>query len=72
MNGKGFTSNIQKGNQVNVGDLLLEADLQTIKDSEYDPTTMVIITNSADYADVRVTKEENIAHADELLELSNT
>lgn len=69
MNGKGFTSNIQKGNQVNVGDLLLEADLQTIKDSEYDPTTMVIITNSADYADVKVTKEENIAHADELLEL---
>ena len=63
MNGKGFTSNIQKGNQVNVGDLLLEADLQTIKDSEYGRTTMVIITDSADYADVKVTKEENIAHA---------
>ena len=69
MNGEGFTSNIQKGDQVNVGDLLLEADLQTIKDHKYDPTTMVIVTNSADYADIKVTEEENIVQADELLEL---
>ncbi len=69
MNGEGFTSHIQKGDQVNVGDLLLEVDLQTVKDHDYDPTTMVIITNSADYADIKVTETENIAHADELLEL---
>lgn len=69
MNGEGFTSHIQKGEQVNVGDLLLEVDLSTVQDKGYDPTTMIIVTNSADYAEVKVTEEENITQADELLEL---
>ncbi len=69
MNGEGFASHIQKGEQVNAGDLLLEVDLSTVQDKGYDPTTMIIVTNSADYAEVKVTEEENITQADELLEL---
>lgn len=69
MNGEGFTSHIQKGEQVNAGDLLLEVDLSTVQDKGYDPTTMIIVTNSADYAEVKVTEEENVTQADELLEL---
>lgn len=69
MNGEGFTTHVQKGDKVQAGDLLIKANLETIKEHEYDTTTMVIITNSADYGQVIVTEEAEVSHADELLEL---
>ena len=69
MNGEGFTSHVQKGDKVQAGDLLIEANLDAIKEHNYDTTTMVIVTNTADYGEVIVTQENTIANADELLEL---
>ena len=69
MNGEGFKTHVQKGDKVQAGDLLIEANLDTIKEHNYDTTTMVIVTNTADYGEVIVTEENTIAKADELLEL---
>ena len=69
MNGEGFTTHVQKGDKVQAGDLLIEADLETIKAHDYDTTTMVIVTNSSDYSQVIVTEENQVSHADELLEV---
>lgn len=69
MKGKGFVSHVQEGDKVTAGDLLIEADLQEIKDSNYDTTTMIIVTNTPDYADVNVIAEGNVTHTDELLKL---
>ena len=69
MKGKGFVSHVQKGDKITTGDLLIEADLQAIKDSNYDTTTMIIVTNTPDYAEITVSAEGQVTHADELLKL---
>jgi len=69
LDGKGFKAHVQKGDQVTAGDLLLEADLSVIKEEGYDATTMIILTNSDNYDDIKVSKEQNIKHADEFFEL---
>ena len=69
MNGEGFIAHVQKGDTVQAGDLLIEANLDTIKEHEYDSTTMVIVTNTDNYSEVIVTKENTIKHDDELLEV---
>ncbi|MDN6162101.1 MAG: glucose PTS transporter subunit IIA [Atopostipes sp.] len=69
MEGKGFSSHISKGDRVSAGDLLLEADLDTIKENDYDTTTMVIITNSSDYSEILAKNEKHVNHSDNLLEI---
>ena len=69
MNGEGFKAHVQKGDTVKAGDLLIEANIDTIKEHNYDTTTMVIVTNTPEYGKVIVTEESTIATADELLEL---
>lgn len=69
LNGEGFISHVQKGDHVNAGDLLIEADLEKIKSHDYDTTTIIVVTNTMNYEKVITTQEENISHSDELLEL---
>ena len=54
LNGKYFTSHITEGQKVKHGDKLVSFDLQKIQDEGYDPTVMVMVTNSSDYSDITV------------------
>ena len=72
LNGEGFTTHVQKGDQVKAGDLLLEADLDAIKAHDYDVTTIIVVTNTTEYGEIIVTQEDDISQADELLELVPT
>lgn len=72
MKGEGFKSYVKQGDQVAVGDLLLEADLNAIKEHEYDTTTMIIVTNTFDYSDFQIQKEGSIEHSEALLKISST
>lgn len=47
LNGKYFQSAVSDGKKVRKGDLLMEVDLQELIKEGYDPTTMVIVTNSS-------------------------
>ena len=69
MNGEGFVTHVQKGDHVEAGDLLIEANLETIKEHNYDTTTIIVVTNTMNYKEVLVTEVDNITHSDELLEL---
>jgi PTS system beta-glucosides-specific IIC component len=55
--GKFFSPKIKTGDTVNVGDVLVEFDLEQIKNAGYDVTTPVIVTNTSDYNQISVTKE---------------
>lgn len=59
-NGKGFTVKVEQGTVCRRGDLLLEFDLNYLK-QKYDMTTPVIITNTFDYKDIQKTYTD---HAD--------
>ena len=49
MEGKGFTSFVKQGDKVKEGDLLIEFDLDKIKENNLDATVMVVNSNSANY-----------------------
>lgn len=50
--GEHFTTNKQNGDKVSKGDLLGTFDRQAIQEAGYDDTVMVIVTNTADYAEI--------------------
>ena len=43
---------MKQGDLVKRGDLLLTADLDVIKAAGYDPTVMMVVTNTGDFASV--------------------
>lgn len=67
LNGEGFTAHIKQGDKVKKGDLLVEFDLDFIKEKGYDPTTMMIITNSANYLEFIPAKETHLKQGDKAL-----
>lgn len=52
MNGEGFEPKVTKGQQVNAGDLLAVVDLAKIEAAGYDPTTIMVVTNTAKLSEV--------------------
>lgn len=52
LEGKGFTKKVADGEKVHAGDVLIEADLDTIRNAGYPATTMVILTNADQYSEV--------------------
>lgn len=52
LGGLHYTAHVNTGDQVNIGDLLIEFDMEKIKEAGYDITTPVIISNSGNFEDV--------------------
>lgn len=52
MDGKGFTKEVSDGDKVHAGDILVEADLEEIKNAGYQTTTMMILTNTDEFGNV--------------------
>ena len=50
--GKGFTKKVSDGDKVHAGDILVEADLEEIKNAGYQTTTMMILTNTDEFGNV--------------------
>ncbi|WP_217363769.1 glucose PTS transporter subunit IIA [Paenibacillus sp. DCT19] len=60
LKGEGFTLHVKEGDQVHVGDVLMEVDLVLIQNKGFDIVTPVIITNSGSYASVSGFEAETI------------
>ncbi|BDR59076.1 beta-glucoside-specific PTS transporter subunit IIABC [Xylocopilactobacillus apicola] len=67
LEGKYFESFVKEGDQVRVGQKLLEFDLAKIKESGYDPTVIVVITNSSNYLSVLSPADSEPIKAEESL-----
>ena len=52
MDGKGFTEKVSDGDKVHAGDILVETDLEEIKNAGYQTTTMMILTNTDEFGNV--------------------
>lgn len=59
LNGKHFKSHIQNETKVKLGDLLLEFDIEALKEEGYNLVTPVVVTNSNDYIKIIPMFEEN-------------
>ena len=69
MNGDGFDQKVAQGDKVKAGDVLGTFDAAKIAAAGLDDTTMVIITNTADYASVTPVAEGTVAKGDVVIEL---
>lgn len=69
LNGKFFKSHVKQGDEVSVGDLLIEFDLDAIIAEGYDTISPVIITNSNDFSKVTHTNLKTTNEGEVLLEL---
>ncbi|QTL52350.1 beta-glucoside-specific PTS transporter subunit IIABC [Priestia aryabhattai] len=70
LEGKHFTSKVKQGQEIKVGDLILEFDIEAIKEEGYDTITPVIITNSSEYSDIVINENKNIKKDSVLLSLN--
>lgn len=57
LNGKHYTAHAKEGDRVKKGQLLLEFDMEAIKKDGYNVTTPVLIANTDDFSEVKVTAE---------------
>ena len=47
LKGEGFTPKVSAGRRVARGEPLVDVDLKTVRDAGYDPTTILVVTNTA-------------------------
>ena len=64
LNGKYFTAHTESGAEVKKGDLLLEFDMEKIKEEGYELSTPVIVTNSDETGEVRASEAEEVNSGD--------
>ena len=69
MNGEGFDQKVAQGDKVKAGDVLGIFDSNKIAAAGLDDTTMVIVTNTADYASVAPVATGSVAKGDALIEV---
>lgn len=70
LNGEHFTTNVQKGDTVHQGDLLGTFDVAALKAANYNPTVMLVVTNTANYANVERLKVTNVQAGEQLVALT--
>ncbi|WP_105979196.1 beta-glucoside-specific PTS transporter subunit IIABC [Bacillus paralicheniformis] len=66
LEGKFFKPLVQAGDKVKAGDLLIQFDLEKIKEAGYDPVTLAVITNTDQY-DIKVTQLKEVNRQDTLM-----
>ncbi|QID95716.1 PTS transporter subunit EIIC [Limosilactobacillus fermentum] len=69
LQGKGFETLVQKGQEVKAGDPLVKFDIDAIKEAGYTVTTPIVITNSKEYGQVRQVAFGEVKTGDKILDL---
>ena len=69
MNGEGFEQKVSQGDKVKAGDVLGTFDSNKIAAAGLDDTTMVIVTNTADYASVTPVASGSVVKGDAIIEV---
>ncbi|TPG71369.1 PTS beta-glucoside transporter subunit EIIBCA [Brevibacillus laterosporus] len=69
LEGKHFTAHVQTGDQVKIGELLIEFDLHEIRQAGFETITPVIITNTDQYLEIETSSQPAIKEKELLLTL---
>lgn len=69
LNGEGFTAHIKQGDQIKQGQLLVEFDMNKIKEAGYSLETPVLVTNYADLKEVKNTNASSVQLQETLIEV---
>ena len=69
LNGEGFTAHIKQGDQIKQGQLLVEFDMNKIKEAGYSLETPVLVTNYADLKEIKNTSASSVQLQETLIEV---
>lgn len=67
LGGKHYTAFVSEGDEIKIGQKLIEFDIEEIKKAGYDITTPVIVTNSFDYENILPEKKGNVEYGEKIL-----
>jgi PTS system beta-glucosides-specific IIC component len=70
LNGKPFVPKVKEGQRVKTGEVLIEFDIQAIKDAGLDTVTPVVIVNSDAFKTIQFTESERISTGDSLMTIA--
>ncbi len=70
LKGEGFTVLVVKGERVTRGEVLGTVDLEVIKAAGYDPTTMVVVTNTKNLTAVTPRTGEDVVVGDSVIDIT--
>ncbi len=70
LKGEGFTVNVAKGDRVTAGDVLATVDLEVVKAAGYDPTTIVVVTNTKSLTTVAPLTGKDVAVGDPVIDIT--
>lgn len=69
LKGEHYTAHVSQGDHVKAGDLLLEFDIDAIKEAGYDVITPIIICNTPNYPDMKCLTGMEVKELDPIIEL---
>ena len=69
LKGEYFTIHAADGQDVKKGDLLMEADIEKIKEAGYDVITPVIVCNPDDFSEIQMAESGDVAQGDAISDL---
>jgi maltose/glucose-specific phosphotransferase system IIC component/glucose-specific phosphotransferase system IIA component len=69
LNGKYYTTHVNDGDDVNIGDLLVEFDMEEIKKAGYQLVTPVIVTNTSDFKKIETLGKDSVKEKEKLLKI---
>ncbi len=67
LNGEHFNTHVKAGDKVKAGDLLVEFDIEKIKEAGYPTVTPIIVTNTDSYNDVEAIAKGEVKEKDKLV-----
>lgn len=67
LEGKHFTTHINQGDSVKVGDLLIEFDIEKVKEAGYEVVSPIILSNSVNYKNIEIIDNKNVNEGDLLI-----
>ena len=69
LNGKYYQTYKEIGDQVKAGDVLVEVDLDAVKEAGHPATTMMILANADDFSEVEKAEPGEVTSTDEVCRL---
>ncbi|MGL5378926.1 beta-glucoside-specific PTS transporter subunit IIABC [Clostridium sp.] len=67
LQGKHYKANVKIGDRVNVGDLLIEFEMEKIKELGYEVITPVLIVNSDKFTEVKGIEDKNVEFGENII-----
>lgn len=69
LEGKHFTTMVKQGDKVKLGQPLVQVDFDKVKEEGFDPTIIMVVTNTQDYLDVIPVSKDVISDKEECINI---